>query len=699
MHYVYLHTYKQTKAVKINLQHLKKINQNIFKKRLSIINVCLISICTALIIPSNIFAQKLDSLSAVKVTTIITKDKATYTTPTQELNTIQLQKTNTNNVADAIKQFAGVQVKDYGGAGGLKTVSVRSLGANHTGVLYDGININDAQAGQIDLGKFGLDNVESIQLYNGNPTEILLPAKAFSYAALLSIRSSGCQKFEEKNILKCRLQQSSICFTSPSIFAQKKINENIRMSFAASYILAKNNYKYNSYEFENTGLKRNNSDITAHKLEYDISYFKNDNNKINFKTYYYKSNRGLPGAIILYNNTTGQRLIDENFFVQASWRNKNFKNHSFLINTKYNSNYNYYLDPYYLNSQGFLENKFIQKEIYASAAYKYKVNSLVNIAIATDYINCNLKRTDIFNQNFVDPSRNSLYNNAAINFKNKIIECTANLLYTSISDKVINGTTAKNLNKFSPAIATNFKPFCNSDFYIRAFYKNIFRVPTFNDLYFTNIGNVNLKPENANQFNLGITYSNYNFFNLKKITFTADFYSNKITDKIIAIPRQNLFQWSMQNIGIAKIKGVDATLLIVLYDYKKIKISTNIAYTYQQARDVTDKNTTAYNTQLPYTPAHSGSVNISIDYKNAFLNYNFIGSSLRYKQGDIIPENALNPWSSNDISVGYNVKENYKIILEANNILNKQYEIIKFYPMPKFNYSISLTIHLKNKKQ
>jgi vitamin B12 transporter len=654
----------------------------------------LIWICLAVLSTQVSFAQKLDTLTDVKVSSKKDKNKATYTNPVQELTATQLQKTNTNNIADAIKQFAGVQIKDYAGVGGLKTVSVRSLGANHTGMLYDGIAVNDAQGGQIDLGKFSLDNVEKIQLYNGNPTNILLPAKAFTYAALLTIKTSISIKNNEEQSLKIRLQQSSFGYFSPSIFAKKAITKKIQLAVAASYLTAKNQYPFTSYEITNASQKRINSDITSNRIETDIAYIKNDSNTVHIKSYYYKSNRGLPGSIILYNNTSSQRLTDENFFVQASWQNKINSKHSILFNTKYNTYYNYYVDPSYANNVGKLENKFLQKEHYISAAYKYKVNKYASVALASDYYKNDLTRTDIFNTNFANPSRNTFYNNIALHFKKQTIECTANLVHTSITDKVINGNQPKNLNKFSPAIASNYKPFSNKDFYLRVFYKNIFRAPTFNDLYYTNIGNTNLKPENASQFNIGTTFTKSNFSFIKKIILTADFYTNKVTDKIVAIPRQNLFQWSMQNIGIAKINGVDATAYLALYDYKKIKISTSLAYTYQQALDVTDKNTTAYNTALPYTPAHTGSINIVVDYKNIFFNYNFIGTSLRYKQGDVIAENALNPWSSHDVSVGFTAKKKYKFVLDANNFFNKQYEIVKFYPMPKFNYSISLTINL-----
>ena len=50
-----------------------------------------------------------------------------------------------HDMGDALKRFAGVQVKDYGGVGGMKTVNIRGLGAGHTGVVYDGVQVGDCQ--------------------------------------------------------------------------------------------------------------------------------------------------------------------------------------------------------------------------------------------------------------------------------------------------------------------------------------------------------------------------------------------------------------------------------------------------------------------------------------------------------------------------------------------------------------------------
>lgn len=67
--------------------------------------------------------------------------------PAQQLIGEQLQRLNSNSVADALRYFAGVQVKDYGGVGGIKAVNIRSMGTNHTGVVYDGVELGNAQNG------------------------------------------------------------------------------------------------------------------------------------------------------------------------------------------------------------------------------------------------------------------------------------------------------------------------------------------------------------------------------------------------------------------------------------------------------------------------------------------------------------------------------------------------------------------------
>ena len=71
--------------------------------------------------------------------------------PVQMLSGEKLRSLGTHSIADAIRYFSGVQIKDFGGIGGLKSINVRSLGSQHVGVFYDGVELGNAQNGIVDL--------------------------------------------------------------------------------------------------------------------------------------------------------------------------------------------------------------------------------------------------------------------------------------------------------------------------------------------------------------------------------------------------------------------------------------------------------------------------------------------------------------------------------------------------------------------
>ena len=68
------------------------------------------------------------------------------------------------DIEQALRHMSGITVKDYGGAGGLKTVSARGIGAKHTAVVYDGVALTDCQTGAIDLSRYSMDNMQSVAL-------------------------------------------------------------------------------------------------------------------------------------------------------------------------------------------------------------------------------------------------------------------------------------------------------------------------------------------------------------------------------------------------------------------------------------------------------------------------------------------------------------------------------------------------------
>lgn len=222
-------------------------------------------------------------------------------------------------------------------------------------------------------------------------------------------------------------------------------------------------------------------------------------------------------------------------------------------------------------------------------------------------------------------------------------------------------------------------------------------MPTFNDLYYTEIGNANLRPEKTWQYDLGIAYGKqFGSTIWESLKIRVDGYFNKVTDKIIAYPTGQQFRWTMINLGRVKIAGVETSVVL---DAKigNVKVGTNLQYTFQKAIDYTSKDDTFYGDQIPYTPTHSGSVAVRGDWKGWQLNYSFIYTGERYNEQENTRYNYEQPWYTHDMSISKLLhirKMNLKITGEINNIFNQAYEVIHNYPMPGRNYKLSLRLSL-----
>lgn len=208
-----------------------------------------------------------------------------------------MAKLGIRNMADAVRRFAGTNVKDYGGTGGLKTVSVRNMGAAHTGVSYDGIPVSNCQAGQIDIGRFSLDNVGMLTLATGHIDDMLQPARLYSSAAVLGIQTER-PHFERGRRwgMRAKVSGGSFGYVSPSVRWWQRVSEKTTTSLDASFLHSDGDYpftlvngKYSTREI------RNNSEINAWHAEGNVYCEMPDGSDLRVKGYHYYSKRGLPG--------------------------------------------------------------------------------------------------------------------------------------------------------------------------------------------------------------------------------------------------------------------------------------------------------------------------------------------------------------------------------------------------------------------
>lgn len=652
-----------------------------------------ITVVLGFLSPVLLYAQKTDTLPAVQVRSQQAIENAVSPRPVQQLNKKSLETLNSISVADATKYFSGILLKDYGGLGGLKTISVRSLGTGHTSVIYDGVLLSDVQAGQIDLGKISTANIENITLYNGQPAALLLPAKAFASGAVLDLQTSGNYEssVKEKWSGNAMVKAGSFNFFNPYITVRHKKN-NLIQFVNAEWQSAKGNYPYKAYELDGSVRKRTNSDLQSLRLEYDAAWCWGDDNRLKFKAYYYNSNRGLPGAAALYTVGGRERLSDKNSFVQSVFKKNLSSKSQLMLLTKYAYQYNFYKDPDTRYGPQGLENRFTQQEYYFSAVYSYRISHSIAAAYASDFILNTLKGEGQFGTPFAQPRRQSNFNNILLDGKWSKLHLQANLLHTFQKESVKNGPVSKDISRFNPSVSLALQPFQNDDIHLRFFYKNIFKAPTFNDLYYAYVGNTSLKPEQASQYNVGITWKKDSAAKNISLEASADFYISDVKDKIIAVPQQNLFRWTMLNYSRIHARGIDIAMEARLALNEYSNMSGKITYGYQDAKE-SDKKSDFYGLQIPYTPLHSGSIQLRAGVKKYTFAINTVLSSYRYRLGDQIADNLVKEWATIDVHASYNLsaRKKARFFAELNNVLNSQYDIVKLYPMPRFNYRLGVT--------
>lgn len=615
-------------------------------------------------------------------------------TSVQALQGVELQRFHPQQAGEALKQLAGVNVKDYGGAGGMKTVSVRSLGAAHTAVAYDGILLADAQNGQLDLSKIYIGQVKYLALYNGQAANIFQPARNFSAASFLRIENHSPLEADSAQPFSVAFGFGSFGQVSPAFSFRKKLHSKFGISVHARY-----DYMYGDYPFKlDLGgtvlrLKRKNSDMQSGNVEVNLAYRPSDKHLLEGKLFYYGSERGLPGAVIYYYDKSAQRLEDQNFFgvLKHTW---NISSRVMQKNVlKYNFNYNRFRDPEALSQQK-TDNRYRQQEVYLSSStlYETAVKGLSfsgALDAAFDFLHANLP-------SFAYPRRSSVWLNVAGKYSHPFVEVMANGLLSSFFDRVRTGKRPEDALRFSPFASIAVFPCGNRYIALRCFYKDIFRMPTFNDLYYSRVGNTSLRPEKVRQVDAGFTV----FIDkpVWKLEVAVDFYRNWVEDKIVAYPTSNLFIWSMFNVGRVEITGIDASLRVGTAFGKQwpasaFRADAQLSCTLQDALDVTGKKSSTYRHQIAYTPRFSGAFSFSLDMPYVALNYRILFCGERYALNENTAFNRLAPYTDQSIGLSTRFrmwKTEMEVGADLMNFMGKTYEVVKNYPMMGRWYKVHL---------
>jgi vitamin B12 transporter len=650
-----------------------------------------------LLLPAQSFAQKRDTVKnlkeEVKISSSIPNVQGAI--PSQSISNNDFVKYSAFTVADAIRNFSGVVVQDYGGIGGLQTVSVRSLGADNLAVFYNNVQLNDAQNGEIDLSKFNLNNLQQITLYNAQPPDICQTARAYASASVLSIKTiQPALTIKKPYEIVAGIKGGSFGLVNPYLQWQQRISKYWSFIVNGYDEQANGRYKYKENgDGSDTLATRKNTDVHTQQADAELYWTKSDSNKFNLQFNFYNSNRGLPSAVVYSAGPTTQRLFNRDYIIQSGYQHIADNSLQILLNTKLSQSFVRYTDTGGVyNISGIVDEHYMQREFYQSAAIAYNILPRWKVSYSSDLDISNLQ-SNVYDYAF--PTRLSLFNVFATDLYVGKWRFHGNILNTYIDDHVKTGTAASSKSAFTPAVVATYHPFIKQAFELRAYYKRTFRNPTFSEQYYYAIAPRPLKPEYTSQYDLGATYTKTTIGFLEYITLSADAYYNNVKDKIIYIPTRSPATPSVINLGKVDIRGLDVVLksrLKIINEWEGI-LSAN--YTYQNAIDITNPTNSFYLDQIPYTPKNTLAFNAGLVHQQFGIYFNQTMASTRYDESNNTPQYELPSYSISDASVVYNFKISsfpVKSAIEVNNLFNKNYTIISSYPMPGRSYRLTFQI-------
>lgn len=642
---------------------------------------------------NNILAQATDTLrretlEEVSVSAQRTPSVMQTAAPTQVIDAEHIEHSGALQLSDAVRRMAGVTLKDYGGVGGVKTVSSRGLGSQFSAVTLDGIPIDDSQNGQVDLGRYTLGNTAYISLSQGQEQSSLLSARAYAAGNVLNMETSEPQFFPGEHIkLRAGMEVGSFGLWNPTLLWQQRWSRRLKSSLYVNYLSSDGDYPFvhyytTSHQDSSAVERRKHSAVWMLSADGNLFYAIGPDNTLTAKLHYLRGAHELPGPITHYSQAESKDYTREEMtFAQARWRVER-EAWRWQVLGKVRSSYDHYENDKY-------DDYYRQREGYLSGSVNRSLTPWLDMDMAADYDLSHLE-SDLKVMNLV--TRRNLTAVAALHTHFETagtkVDFRANVLYYDTRDRVADLKSEPHFQKTTPFVALMWT--LGTGTTLRAFYKDSYRAPNFGELYFFQLMAPKLDPERARQLNMGLTQVVR--MGNATLQLTADVYRNRVTDKIVSYPQSNMYYWTTANIGTADITGLDATA-----DFNFMSLSLQVSYSYQKALDHSDKNGKFYGHQLVYTPRHSGGG--SLRWENRWVNVGITAMAVgeRYSMPQNSEKNRLVPYCDLGLSLDRSFDLHLgtlRVSARILNLLDSQYEVVRSYPMMGRNWRVGISYEI-----
>jgi vitamin B12 transporter len=605
----------------------------------------------------------------------------------QSLDSALLNRYSANNLGELLNTESDVYVKSYG-LGTLATTSIRGGGSNHTAILWNGFNLQNPMYGPQDLSLIQVNFLNEVMVQYGSSG-----ATWGSGAVGGAIHLNNTATFN-KGI-------SVAAGASFGSFGEKQQHATIELSkkrwvtnLKVSNHTAKNNFLFHNLTLPEQPLQQLTNAELKQTSVMNENYFQiNDRQKINARFWYQSADRNIPPSMSQGRNVSNQQ--DESYRVTSEWQRVTEK----LLLTARAAHF--YETLIYNDSASSMHSVNKSHVTILEGESKFKLTKLDMLSITLNNTYSEASTTDGYD---IHPHQNRLALIASYKIHN--LKNSLNGFF-NIRQELINpdNHAVDTIDfvpfKMSPVLTKASHPLTYSIGGEGRFFKKIslnfsvaqhYRIPTFNDLYWAQGGNINLKPESGWGEELGI--SGRQQIGKLSATLSATVFNRTINNWIIWTPT-TFGYWSPDNIMKVWSRGAEYQLKLN-YTVKKITVQVNVMWNYTVS--TTERTSASFEAsigkQLIYTPMYKSNANLTIGYKNFNIIYNQKYVGYTYTTSD----NAayLKPYLLANISVSqlFSIAQfKLRVFASVNNAFDNGYQVIQNRPMPGRNYQIGCSFY------
>lgn len=622
----------------------------------------------------NAFAQKINpdsvyKLPEVKVDETRLNDFSTGLSIIK-IDRKKIESSHLLNLAELISENSAVFLKTYG-QGSLATISIRGTGPAHTGLFWNGININPPNLG---LSDFAL--IPSALINNA---EIQLGSSASLYGSGViggAIHINSQPDFRKAtNISISGLAGSFGLYegSGSGVFSNKKWYSRL----AGYYRNCENNFQYNNTaKFGNPTEKLISADYFSYGGTAEIHRLFKRNYIVALHAWHTYTHRNLPPSMTSSDNNEQQSDSSFRFLIEAK---KLFTKSTLKAKVAWLNEYLLYENQRAdvhekVNTQGIISEAEFATQLFRKAKLNIGINYTYYYA---DIIQYSTAKT----RNQAAAFFSFLYPFTKINWK-----ATVNL-----RQELVEGYTVP----FTPSLGMEGKVWHSLS--ARANVSLSYRVPTMNDRFWVPGGNPNLKPESGWNAEAGLFTEANDSTKLLSADFSITAFSSLIDNWILWQPL-SVNIWTPVNLQKVWARGFEGNTGL-RFKQRTIETGINIFYSYTLSTivETSDALQASIDKQLIYVPQHNLRASFNFKWKTIFFSYSQTYTGKRFTTSE--NSASLSGFTLGNLLLNYNLNLNkYAIGLgfRINNIWNTTYQTLAYRPMPGRNFTVSLTFKFNN---